>query len=177
MKSLIKLCSLLLFLHCLSTNKPEAPEENLPCPIPIQIGKIYGSSGSPELVAEVLPLVQELVQSICLGNLRVLPNLLEPDMGLFLEGKAHWTTREVVQDLANPKGYFETTFFQKGNKVSMTVQETLHQSRGLEVDFFFDSHQDCELKLHFLQNKKLARNLINPRLSKFQGRWYLVGML
>jgi len=183
----ISLKLLFLFLGIISCQYPSERSEtkkSLPCPIGISINKLYGQHANQNEALQIKQIIQLLVDSICLGNLDNLPSTIDPELGLFIEGKAHWTKSEVEKDLNNSKGYFQTYYFndellskRKNSKESITIQKTIQNSGGIQLDFFFDSPNDCEVKLIFQKNKELSRTLINPAFQKFESKWFLVRML
>ncbi|WP_411822376.1 hypothetical protein [Leptospira sp. 'Mane'] len=178
------------FAHCTlakEVKKNKAPnvssKEVSQCPIPMQIGKLYGRYANKEEAKRIYIEIETLFQSICLGNLDSLPNLIYPEMGLFVDAKAHWSKEEVLTDLKNKDGYFNVYFFdsvkldeKKGTKGNLTIQQALVSSNGIFVDFHFDSSSESELQFRFYENPKNVRYLINPIFGKFEGRWLLLRM-
>ncbi|BDA78527.1 hypothetical protein LPTSP3_g14570 [Leptospira kobayashii] len=159
------------------------PKENPNCPIPLQIGKLYGRYADKEEAKRIYIEIEKLLRSICLGHLNDLPDMIFPKMGLFVDAKAHWTREEVVSDLKNKDGYFNVYFFdsdrldeKKGSRGNLTIQQALVSSGGISIDFHFDSALESELQFRFSENPKNVRYLINPIFGKFEGKWMLLRM-
>ncbi len=179
-------CSLVLltvFTFCQTkTNKTELVEPlKNQCPIVSEIGKLYGQNADYGFAIEIKKKMDLLLLDICEGHLEHLPEMVDPALGLFVDAKALWTKDEVEKDLSDPKGYFQTYFFnsdlldkKKGSSGNQTVRDLFLQSGGVKLDFYFDSHKECEVKVSFVQNPKLARRLINPVFAKFQTDWILM---
>ncbi|TGN13373.1 hypothetical protein [Leptospira ilyithenensis] len=179
------------FVRCTSAKEVEktqknrviSSEEYSNCPIPLQIGKLYGRYADKEEAKRIYIEIAKLLHSICLGNLNDLPDMIYPQMGLFVDAKAHWTREEVISDLKNKDGYFNVYFFdsdrldeKKGSKGNLTIQQALVSSGGIFVDFHFDSALESELQFRFSENPKNVRYLINPIFGKFEGKWMLLRM-
>ncbi len=179
------------FVRCASAKEAEKAEKNTiisskgnpNCPIPLQIGKLYGRYADKEEAKRIYVEIAKLLQSICLGNLNDLPDMIYPLMGLFVDAKAHWSREEVVSDLKKKDGYFNVYFFdsdlldeKKGGKGNLTIQQALISSGGIFVDFHFDSAIESELQFRFSENPKNVRYLINPIFGKFEGKWMLLRM-
>ncbi len=154
------------------------------CPIPLEQGKIYGNHGKKEDIDQVLKKLKLLIDDICTGNLNHLPELVFGELGLFIDAKGHWTKEEVLKDLKNPEGYFQTYFFnqslldkKKGNQGNLTIQMALRSSNGLVIDYFFDSSKETEVQIKFKENPINMRYLINPVFAKIEGEWMLLRML
>lgn len=175
-------CSFILILiSCQSPEKSIRQEPIKECPISSEIGKLYGQNANPGYANEIKEKIDMLLLDICEGHLNHLPEMVDPALGLFVDAKALWTKSEVEKDLNDPSGYFQTYFFnselldkKKGNSGNSTVRSLFANSGGVKLDFYFDSSKECEVKITFVQNPKLARRLMNPVFAKFDADWILM---
>ncbi|MEI1278832.1 hypothetical protein V6Z05_10930 [Leptospira venezuelensis] len=129
---------------------------------------------------EILKLVQRLVSGTISRDLNFLPEIVSKKDGIYLDIKGNWTREQLIQEIATADNYFRIYFFdrdllekQKNSKDVRTVRDLLLSSGGIEVDFYYESKNACELKLKFKENQKLERELINPYFIKQDGKWYL----
>ncbi|EMM71220.1 hypothetical protein LEP1GSC038_3078 [Leptospira weilii str. 2006001855] len=149
----------------------------------IRAGKIFlaGHTGDHSKdTAEILLLIKNLVEDTVGKNFSKLPDRVSPKDGLLLDLKGIWTREEIKKELSKKGNYFETYFFerellkkQKNSENVRTVRDLFLLSGGIEVEFYYESMTECELKLKFKDNIQLEKELINPYFKKVQGKWYL----
>ncbi len=149
----------------------------------IRAGKIFlaGHTGDHSKdTAEILLLIKNLVEDTVGKNFSKLPDRVSPKDGLLLDLKGIWTREEIQKELSKKGNYFETYFFerellkkQKNSENVRTVRDLFLLSGGIEVEFYYESMTECELKLKFKDNIRLEKELINPYFKKVQGKWYL----
>lgn len=177
---------LLILLQISCVTKVESPlsaKRSPEIPPTITQGKVFlaGHTGEHSKdTEEILKLVQRLVAGTISRDLNFLPELVSKKDGIYLDVKGNWTREQLIQELSSPDNYFRIYFFdrdllekQKNSKDVRTVRDLFLSSGGIEVDFYYESKNACELKLKFKENQKLERELINPYFIKQDGKWYL----
>lgn len=154
------------------------------CPFPYQRGILYGMDLRPQEIAPIESLLRIVLDDICEGNLRHLKDIIDPIQGLYVDAKGHYTYEEVLQDLSNPEGYFQTYYFdpqllakRKGTNSYLTVRQSLVSAGEIFADFYISSKEEVEVRLRFSENAANAENLINSSFSKKKGKWYLLRIL
>ncbi|MCW7489863.1 hypothetical protein [Leptospira meyeri] len=163
-----------------STN-PE--KKDLLCPIPLMLGKVYGTSLSKFDKTFILSELKILLSDLCERKFKNLTSLIHPAKGLYVDAKGYWTTQEVKNDLIDPYGYFQVYYFdsekldkKKGSFGNLTVRDVFSLAKQVTVDIYVGSSEEVEVKFRFEENPKLERYLINPSFIKIEGRWYLLRM-
>ncbi|TGL90726.1 hypothetical protein EHQ68_04705 [Leptospira congkakensis] len=153
------------------------------CPIPLTLGKVYGTSISKFDQTVILSELKILLADLCLGEFVHLLTLVHPVKGLYVDAKGYWTVEEVKADLKDPNGYFQVYYFdlekldiKKGSSGNLTVRDVFLAAKQVSVDFYVGSSEEVEVKFRFLENPKLERYLINPSFVKAEGKWYLLRM-
>ncbi|TGK42361.1 hypothetical protein [Leptospira andrefontaineae] len=177
---------LLILLQVSCVTKVESPlsaKRSPEIPPVITQGKVFlaGHTGEHSKdTEEILKLVQRLVSGTISRDLNFLPELVSKKDGIYLDVKGNWTREQLIQELSTADNYFRIYFFdrdllekQKNSKDVRTVRDLFLSSGGIEVDFYYESKNACELKLKFKENQKLERELINPYFIKQDGKWYL----
>ncbi|EMO44968.1 hypothetical protein LEP1GSC120_3952 [Leptospira santarosai str. 200702252] len=149
----------------------------------VRAGKIFlaGHTGDHRTdTAEILLLIKNLVEDTVRKDFSKLPDRVSPKDGLLLDLKGIWTREEIKKELSKKGNYFEIYFFerellkkQKNSENVRTVRDLFLLSGGIEVEFYYESMTECELKLKFEDNIQLEKELINPYFKKVQGKWYL----
>ncbi|WP_078124164.1 hypothetical protein [Leptospira alexanderi] len=180
-----KICRIYFFLgltFSYSLISGQESETNLK-KMEIRAGKIFlaGHTGDHSKdTAEILLLIKNLVGDTVEKNFSKLPDRVSPKDGLLLDLKGIWTREEIKKELSKKGNYFETYFFerellkkQKNSENVRTVRDLFLLSGGIEVEFYYESMTECELKLKFKDNIQLEKELINPYFKKVQGKWYL----
>ncbi|AXR61917.1 hypothetical protein [Leptospira mayottensis] len=183
-----KICGIFFFLGLtlsyglISGQGTTQSETNLK-KIEIRAGKIFlaGHTGDHSKdTAQILLLIKNLVEDTVGKNFSKLPDQVSPKDGLLLDLKGIWTREEIKKELSKKGNYFETYFFerellkkQKNSENVRTVRDLFLLSGGIEVEFYYESMTECELKLKFKDNIQLEKELINPYFKKVQGKWYL----
>ncbi|WP_061249057.1 hypothetical protein [Leptospira alstonii] len=185
-----KKCGLFLFLglvmtlSCASASAREnfLSTTNLKSP-DVRAGKVFlaGHTGDHSKdTPEILRLIKTLVEDTIAKDFSKLPDQVSPKDGLLLDLKGIWTREEIKKELFKEGNYFETYFFdrellkkQKESENVRTVRDLFLLSGGIEVEFYYESMTECELKLGFKENKELEKELLNPYFKKVQGKWYL----
>ncbi|ANH01347.2 MULTISPECIES: hypothetical protein [Leptospira] len=180
-----KICRIFFFLGLtLSYNSISGQENSTNLKkMEIRAGKIFlaGHTGDHSKdTAEILLLIKNLVEDTVGKNFSKLPDRVSPKDGLLLDLKGIWTREEIQKELSKKGNYFETYFFerellkkQKNSENVRTVRDLFLLSGGIEVEFYYESMTECELKLKFKDNIQLEKELINPYFKKVQGKWYL----
>jgi hypothetical protein len=167
-----------LVLSCsLHTRELDTPPEG----IKISKGQSYLSNNTkPDTKSEqeILSLLQVLVDWTLKKDYSQLTELVDPKKGVFPDLKSEWSYEKLQAELKNPNSYFETFFFQRekllqevNNKEAMTVRELIILSGGLKADLFFESKDECEVKLHFIKDSKYKGDLNNPYFLRINGKW------
>ncbi|PJZ69647.1 hypothetical protein CH373_09105 [Leptospira perolatii] len=152
--------------------------------IPVVMGKSFlvGHTGEHKQDSqEILQIMNRLVAGTISKNLDFLPELVSEKEGLFIDVKGQWTKEQLRSELLKDQNYFQIYFFenellqkQKGKKEVRTVRELFLASGGIEADFYYEGPLSCEVKLRFLENKKLESELINPYFVKIGSKWVLI---
>lgn len=171
--------SLLVFFAFCSLHTREL--DNPPNGISVQKGKTYLSSGvksNKENEEQILKLIQSLVDWTLAKDYSKLPDYVDQKKGLYPDIKGEWTYSKLLSELKNPDSYFEVFFFnrekliqEKNSTDVWTVRELLILSEGLKADFFFETNDACEVKLHFNKSSKLQGDLNNPYFVRTGGTW------
>lgn len=175
---------ILLQVSCVTGKESTFSAKRSPeIPPTITQGKVFlaGHTGEHSKdTEEILKLLQRLVSGTIERDLNFLPEIVSKKDGIYLDIKGNWTREQLIQELSTPDNYFRIYFFdrellekQKNSKEVRTVRDLLLSSGGIEVDFYYESKNACELKLKFKENQKLERELINPYFIKQDGKWYL----
>jgi len=127
---------------------------------------------------QILKLLQTLVNWTLEKDYSKLPELVDPKKGLYVDLKAEWNYKKLLDELKNPNSYFEIFFFDKEKLIReknstdvWTVRELLILSGGLKADLFFESNESCEVKLIFDKSSKHQTDLNNPYFIKVNGSW------
>lgn len=149
----------------------------------IGAGKVFlaGHTGDHSKdTPEILQLMKTLVQETVAKDFSKLPERVSPKDGLLLDLKGIWTREQIKKELSQKENYFETYFFdrellkkQKNSENVRTVRDLFLLSGGIEIEFYYESMTECELKLRFKDNIELEKELLNPYFKKVQGKWYL----
>ncbi|RHX96358.1 hypothetical protein DLM76_01130 [Leptospira yasudae] len=149
----------------------------------IRAGKVFlaGHTGDHKLdTPEILQLMKTLVDDTVRKDFSKLGDQVSPKDGLLLDLKGIWTREEIKKELLKKGNYFETYFFdrellkkQKNSENVRTVRDLFLLSGGIEIEFYYESMTECELKLRFKDNIELEKELLNPYFKKVQGKWYL----
>lgn len=92
-----------------SSTNPE--KKALLCPIPMVLGKVYGSSFSKFDQTFILSELKILLSDLCERKFQNLTSLIHPAKGLYVDAKGYWTIEEVKNDLIDPDGYFQVYYF------------------------------------------------------------------
>ncbi|EMY78033.1 hypothetical protein LEP1GSC060_1769 [Leptospira weilii serovar Ranarum str. ICFT] len=175
---------LILTFTCKSSSEREMflTETDLKSP-EIRAGKVFlaGHTGDHSKdTPEILQLIKTLVEDTIGKDFSKLPDRVSPKDGLLLDLKGIWTREEIKKELSQKGNYFETYFFdrellkkQKNSENVRTVRDLFLLSGGIEVEFYYESMTECELKLGFKNNIELGKELLNPYFKKVQGKWYL----
>jgi len=144
-----------------------------------QTGRVYLVSSSPqtESTKEILQIMDLLVAGVIKKDLSILLDLVDKNKGLYLDLKGLWTYEELKEELKSENSYFKAFFYESNaEKQRKSVREILLSSEGLTLDFYFESPETCEVKIHFAKNKKLAKDLNNPYFIRIKGKWRLYRM-
>ncbi|TGM81769.1 hypothetical protein EHR01_02960 [Leptospira mtsangambouensis] len=164
-----------------SSTNPEKKE--LICPIPLVLGKIYGTSISKFDQTVIFSELRILLSDLCERKFHHLISLVHPSKGLYVDAKGYWSVEEVKNDLNDPYGYFQVYYFdqekldqKKGSFGNLTVRDVFSFAKQVVVDIFVSSSEEVEVKFRFEENPKLERYLINPSFIKVEGHWYLLRM-
>jgi hypothetical protein len=172
----ILLISSFYLMHCKSS-------ESLQRPVPIQIGKVYGMSSKPDQ-KEIETLFQLMVQSVLEEKMGHLIPFIHPEEGIWVDLKAGWTKKQYEEDLKYPDGYISTYFLsteklrvKKSSSSILSVKDILLGSGGLLLDYYFETSEECEIDILFLNNPAEEGNLSNPVFRKIGGRWYIYRLL
>ncbi|MCZ8341967.1 MAG: hypothetical protein O9301_02965 [Leptospira sp.] len=157
---------------------------NSTCPFPYKRGVLYGNDLRPTEIAPIESLLNILLADICEGKLVRLTEIIDPIQGLYVDAKGFYAYEEVLQDLANPEGYFQTYYFdpqllakRKGTNSYLTVRQSLVSAGEIYADYYISSREEVEVRLRFSENTENAENLINSSFSKKKGKWYLLRIL
>lgn len=153
------------------------------CPYKTSLGKVYGKEIGFAQISSVKILLDDILNHICEGKLDNIGMWISESEGLWVEGKGHWTIQEVLADVKNPDGYFQVYFFdqqalnqKKGNSSNFTVQNLFFQAKEIQYEIYANSESELEIHFVFLENPKLARELLNPIFRYKNNRWFLVQM-
>lgn len=162
---------------CLTPKETETPNQK----ILVTIGKVYNTSKmsiQEKDKQEILSLLQTLVNMTLEKNFIQLPNYVDSELGIYPDLKAHWSYYKLKEEVRNPNSYFEIFFFDKEKLIKeknspnvMTVREVLLISEGLKADLFFESLEECEVKILFQKASKYQGDLNNPYFIKRNGKW------
>lgn len=165
------------FFYCISS------KENLTSKIEVTVtlGAIYNPSKAniqEKDKQEILSLLQKLVDMTLEKSFLELPNYVDPELGIYPDLKAHWSYSKLKQEVRNPNSYFEIFFFNKDKLMKernspnvLTVRDVILFSEGLRADLFFESKEECEVKLIFNKASKYQGDLNNPYFVKRGNVW------
>ncbi|WP_061278576.1 hypothetical protein [Leptospira interrogans] len=180
----VLLLGLILTFYCSFALERETflAETNLKAP-EIWVGKIFLAGHTVDHkkdTSEILRLIQTLVKDTVAKDYSKLSDQVSPKEGLLLDLKGIWTREEIKKELSKKGNYFETYFFdrellkkQKNSENVRTVRDLFLLSGGIEIEFYYESMTECELKFRFKENTEWEKELINPYFKKVQGKWYL----
>lgn len=165
------------FLFCI-TPKESSNSKNS---ILVTLGAIYNPSKvniQDEDKQQILLLLQKLVDMTLEKSFLELPNYVDSELGIYPDLKAHWSYSKLKQELNNPNSYFEIFFFNKEKLMKeknspnvLTVREIILLSEGMKADLFFESREECEVKLIFKKSSKHQGDLNNPYFIKRGNAW------
>lgn len=151
--------------------------------VTIRTRQIYGKSqNSDRLEIEKIFLI--MVRAILEDDMEALLPFIHPKEGVWVDLKALWTKKEYERDIRDPNGYIPTYFLsteklraRKNNDTSLSVKEILQISGGFSLDYYFETPDDCEVDILFINKTPEEGNLANPVFRKIQGRWYIYRFL
>ncbi|WP_246028209.1 hypothetical protein [Leptospira fletcheri] len=149
----------------------------------VERAKIYLSGHTGEFTKdseEILAILRRLIDGTVRKDLTFLPDLVSEEDGIYIDLKGHWDRARLKTELSAKDNYFRTYFFdrealekEKNHTDVRTVRDLLLSSGGIEVDFYFETPQACEVKFKFQENRKWESELINPYFTKRKGKWYV----
>ncbi|MCW7492394.1 hypothetical protein ND861_06980 [Leptospira sp. 2 VSF19] len=165
------------------SSSPISETKELTCPIPLTMGKVYGTGLSKFDQTQILSELKVLLGDLCEKKFDHLVSLIHPNLGLYVDAKGYWTIEDVKKDLKDPNGYFQVYYFdsekldqKKGSSGNLTVRAVFAFTKQVFVDIYVASIEEVEIKFRFEENPKLERYLINPSFMKSEGNWYLLRM-
>lgn len=148
-------------------------------PFMIQKGKVYGKSQESDK-KQIEEIFSFMVQSVIDKDMNRLSPFINDSLGIWVDLKAKWTKKEFLENLAKEGNYFDVYFYstdklrkKKNNSESWAVRDILIQSKGVVLDYYFESKDDCELDLIFNESSELEGDLANPVFKKMGGKWYI----
>jgi hypothetical protein len=148
-------------------------------PFIIQKGKVYGKSQESDK-KQIEEIFSIMVQSVIDRDMNRLSPFINDSLGIWVDLKAKWTKKEFIENLGQEGSYFDVYFYsteklrkKKNNRESWAVRDILIQSKGVFLDFYFESKDECELDLIFNESVELEGDLANPVFKKIGGKWYI----
>jgi hypothetical protein len=161
-----------LFSFCSTNLEQEGP-------FMIQKGKVYGKSQESDK-KQIEEIFSIMVQSVIDRDMNRLSPFINDSLGIWIDLKAKWTKKEFIENLNQEENYFDVYFYstdklrkKKNNSESWSVRDILIQSKGINLDYYFESKDECELDLNFNESSELEGDLANPVFKKIGGKWYI----
>lgn len=182
MKLLYKLFIFLFLVTCIGVrgNRINSPIVNRALvDVPILLEKKFYLNGQPEAGSEeeIVSILQQLVKDVLQDNLHHLPEYIDKNKGIYLDVKGLWTYNELLSELEKEDSYFKEYYFiSDPQKKRKSIRDIFIASAGLRLDLYFEDSDNCEVKIRFAKNEKLAYDLNNPYFIRLRGKWYIYRM-
>ena len=144
----------------------------------LTVGAVVGMPTSDPEVPLILESLQRLLLLVEQGKLEQLPGMVSENKGIYVDLKSHRKRADLAGEIADKKSYLpmyylDTRALRKstGDENQLSIRDVLRTTREIKVDFFRESDDECELKLHLVDNLEASYRLNNPVFIRENGAW------
>lgn len=144
----------------------------------LEVGNLEGMTADDADIPRVLDRLQRLMLLVDQERLVDLPAMVSPDRGVYVDLKSHRKSEDLAREISDPAGYLNLYYLDTaglrentGDETQLSVRDVLRTTRTIKVDFFRESEDEIELKLHLVDNMDESYRLNNPVFIREGERW------
>ncbi len=150
--------------------------------IEVTIGTVYKfeNSVSDKEVEKIHAILKSIIEATLNKNATNYLKFISEKKGVYLDLKGLWDFETLVIEIKKEDSYFEIFFFDSErlknysqNPNAKTVRDLLLLSKGIIIDYYFDSPTSCEVKIRFQKNQNFQFDLNNAHFTKESGKWFI----
>ncbi len=147
------------------------------------IGKVYNPyfiDYSEDDINKIQLILKDIFLSIEKKKLQKIPDYVHPTKGVYSDLKSFKTKEEFIQEINNPDSFLYNYYTNTKKLKEITndpgqisLFDLIHQNQKIQMDFYFVSNNECEIKLTILDNEKESYRFNNPYFIKVDSEWFI----